>query len=817
MAGPAHDVDPGGALHLPRQTALIAPIALIAPVVSLAGLAALPAPAHATTAVVVRVNGVQTYGGSGSFAGTVTKSTVTVSGMTCTGLVGGTPIAPTLPAGRYMIDGSTCSGGVLSDPDHVIRRYDGMRYIVKRAPLRVTADDQTREFSDPNPPLTYTVTGFRNGDDASVLSGAPRITTTAKPSSQVRYTYAINIAPGTLAAGRNYLLRPFVSGTFYVTPKTLIVGVKGTQFYGAAAPRFKGYPGVDGLYVRGVRCTRLADGRDISPTLPVKRRLVIDTDSCSGGRLSGRNYRIGGYSSVRFSVFRAPLTLTAEPQTRAYGEANPAFTFTASGFRNGEDASVLTGEPSFTTPADTTSNVGTYPIDLEVGTLAAANYAFTFKDSALTVRRAVLTATADPATREYGAPDPTYTLTYSGFKNDDTAAVLSGAPSFATPATASSNAGVYPLFVSPGTLAADNYAFGSFTGSTLAVAPRSVIVGVTGTQVYGDAAPRFTGDSGVDGVEAGGMTCTKLADGRDISPDLPVASQLDIDPDSCSGGRLSSYNYQVGGYSSERFSVTKAPLTLTAEPQARTYGEANPALTYAVSGFRNGDDASALSGAPALTTPADARSNVGTYPIDLEAGTLAARNYAFTFNDNTLTVTKAVLTATADPATREYSAPDPTFTLGYSGFKNGDTAAVLSGAPSFTTPATVSSNPGVYPLFVNPGTLAAANYTFGPFAGSTLTITQTTGHLVTERMSSSGVLEATLTSGPSRRPVAGATITFYAGIGNSVACTAVTDADGKATCTVTNPGHLTQIERNGYRARYIGGAGVDAVEERQPA
>ena len=50
-----------------------------------------------------------------------------------------------------------------------------------------------------------------------------------------------------------------------------------------------------------------------------------------------------------------------------------------------------------------------------------------------------------------------------------------------------------------------------------------------------------------------------------------------------------------------------------------------------------------------MTTTADASSAVGSYPIAVDAGTLAAANYTFTtFNSGTLTVNPATLTVTAE-------------------------------------------------------------------------------------------------------------------------------------------------------------------------
>jgi RHS repeat-associated protein len=85
-------------------------------------------------------------------------------------------------------------------------------------------------------------------------------------------------------------------------------------------------------------------------------------------------------------------------------------------------------------------------------------------------------------------------------------------------------------------------------------------------------------------------------------------------------------------------------------------------------------------------------------------------------------VNKATLTITASNASRAYGVPNPAFAYLPTGFVNGDTSSVLSGAPSLTTTATPTSAPGSYPITAAAGTLTAANYSF-TFAAGTLTVT----------------------------------------------------------------------------------------------
>jgi len=169
----------------------------------------------------------------------------------------------------------------------------------------------------------------------------------------------------------------------------------------------------------------------------------------------------------------ATLTVTAANATKVYGAANPTFTTLAmAGFVNGDSSSVVTGSAALNCGATATSAVGTYPIVAALGTLKAANYTFTFVNGNLTVTKAPLTVTANNATRAFGAANPAFTATISGFVNGDTVGTaVTGTPAFTTTATSTSVAGSYPITPSLGTLVATNtnYAFLTFIPGTLTV------------------------------------------------------------------------------------------------------------------------------------------------------------------------------------------------------------------------------------------------------------------------------------------------------------------------------------------------------------
>ena len=212
-----------------------------------------------------------------------------------------------------------------------------------------------------------------------------------------------------------------------------------------------------------------------------------------------------------------------------------------------------------------------------------------------------------------------------------------------------------------------------------------------------------------------GLTYTTTGWQQGITDDVTGAPALSVAATQSSGvgayqisigsGTLASSNYDFS-FVPGTLTITKAPLTITADDASRVYGSANPAFSYTATGFVNGDSSTVLSGAPSLGTSATSASSVGSDTISAAAGSLSASNYDFTFAPGTLDITPAPLTVTILGANRTYGSANPAFNSVINGFKNGDTSSVISGFALSTT-ATPSSNPGDY-LITGSGT--AANY-----------------------------------------------------------------------------------------------------------
>ena len=414
------------------------------------------------------------------------------------------------------------------------------------------------------------------------------------------------------------------------------------------------------------------------------------------------------------TVTNATLTVTADDQSRLYGDANPTLSASFSGFVNGDTASVLSGAPTLTTSATASSAVGTYTITATAGSLAAANYSFSFVAGTLTVGKAHLTVTADDQSKLYGDAIPTLTATVTGFKNGDTASVVSGAAGLSTVATAASSVGSYAIMASAGSLTAANYDFLTTNGTlTVTAAPLIVIAGDQ-SRYYGDANPPLTGlILGIKNSDALSASYMTAADADSSIGSYGITAGV---VDGTVDHRLSNYDVTtIDG----TLRILKTSLVIVAADKTKVYGSANPLLTGTMVGLKNNDAIAAV-----YTTAAGDTSAVGTYAIvpaavDATPGRLS--NYDVTVVSGTLTVTTATLTVTADDQSKLYGDANPALSALFSGFVNGDTASVLSGAPTLTTSATASSAVGTYTITATAGSLAAANYSFS-FVAGTLTV-----------------------------------------------------------------------------------------------
>ena len=328
------------------------------------------------------------------------------------------------------------------------------------------------------------------------------------------------------------------------------------------------------------------------------------------------------FDNIVFEIYQSQeedesVTISADDKTMVYGDDVPKLTFSSSG-------AALSGTPKLTTTATKTSPVGTYPIKVERGTVT--NEQVTFVYGTMSVTKAALSVGVQDVAIIEGDPIPTFTLSYSGFRNDDTESnAFSTLPVASTTATSSSKAGTYPITVKGGV--AKNYAL-TYTAGTLTILEKgsSDLVTITAddkTMVYGDDVPALTFSSSgaaLQGTPKLSTTATKNS---------PVGTY----PIKVEKGTVA--NEQVT-YVYGTLTITKAPLTAKADDKTMQQGDEVPPLTVSYSGWKLGETESVLTKKPTASTTANSQTKPGTYRISISGG--EAQNYDFIYERGTLTI-----------------------------------------------------------------------------------------------------------------------------------------------------------------------------------
>lgn len=147
-----------------------------------------------------------------------------------------------------------------------------------------------------------------------------------------------------------------------------------------------------------------------------------------------------------------------------YGDENPELKYTVSGDK-------IEGVPELHCDATPTSPIGRYPITITAGTIT--DDMVDFYDGYLVVQRAPLTVTAVDCERYLNAENPTFALSYEGFKNNETDTIFIVKPTVTTTATIDSPAGTYPITVTGGET--NNYEL-SYIEGTLTVLNETGVV-----------------------------------------------------------------------------------------------------------------------------------------------------------------------------------------------------------------------------------------------------------------------------------------------------------------------------------------------------
>jgi hypothetical protein len=575
---------------------------------------------------------------------------------------------------------------------------------IQKIPLVVIGPAATKTYGQSNPAFTagmVTYSGFLPGEDQSVLIGNWQFSTGATDSSPAGQ-YAVALSGNVSAANYNLQIRP---GTLTVAPAPLTIQADNATINYGDTPAFAvSYGG----FVLGETPSVLSGTLQFTPS--ASTHFAGGTYSIAPSGVASTNYAIQ-FLPGTLTVNAVRLTVSVSSAEKNYGQANPEFSVSYSGFHGNDDASGLAGTLTFSTTAVDTSSAGAYTI-LASG-LRSPNYSVVYIPGTLTVLPVPLTVTAvHPQGRRYGDPNPAFSATYSGFVLNDGPQVLGGTLAFSAP-DVTTGAGTYPVTL--GGLTSANYTI-TYVPTTIQIVPVNLIVTPNNaTKLFGQPNPAFTlsyqGFRNGDGPSA--LTGTPVF--QTTATETTPPGQYSV---IASG--LTAANYFVD-FETGQLTVLKGALVVATAPLSRPYGSPNPLPAPVYTGLAPGTE-DQITGVLGYATSATAASPVGTYTVTPFG--LSSSAYDITYTTGTLSVTPAALTVKAGNTTRVYGTANFTpYPVSYQGFVNGESAAALGGSLTFMTTADAAAQVG--PHGITPGGLTSQNYAID-FVPGTITITQAT-------------------------------------------------------------------------------------------
>ena len=252
-------------------------------------------------------------------------------------------------------------------------------FVVNKTPLTVAAVDVDVPFGSTNPPLQMTYSGFKLGETTSVLDVLPKATTTATVNSPVG-TYPITIVGG---SDDHYILQGHSPATLTILPETQTIAFNpiSAKTYGdiftVSAMSQSGLP-VSFSVENGPAISSGLNGSTIKVT-------NVGVVTIKASQRGDANHSPATPTQQTFTVNKAPLILTADNLTKTFGQPNPSFQISYSGFKLGETKSVLDTQPLVSTIATTTSPVGNYSILISAG--SDDHYQVTVQNGTLAITR----------------------------------------------------------------------------------------------------------------------------------------------------------------------------------------------------------------------------------------------------------------------------------------------------------------------------------------------------------------------------------------------------------------------------------------------
>ena len=636
---------------------------------------------------------------------------------TCAGVDDEGPL-PGLELGDTFTDvpGGTATWTFSDESGNYDDDSDSVEIVINAATLSVDADDKEKDFGDLDPPFTYTLSGFVGGEDEDSAGVTGEAACDRESGETVAGSpYTITCAPGTLAAA-NYTFETGETGELTIGAGEVSAEITAED---------KDYDGTtDAQYTCEVVDAQSGDDVSCDGDDPAT---FDDANAGTGKTVTATNLFLSGDDAGNYTltntedtdeanIAKVTLAIDADDQSKDYGDDDPTFLYTLSGFVNGEDESTaagLDGTPNCTRDPGETVIGSPYEITCAPGTLVATNYDFaTGETGDFTINAASLSVNAENQTKDYGDADPTFTYTLTGFADgeDKDSAGVTGDAACDREAGETVAESPYTITCLPGTLAAANYTFVTGDTGELTIEGAEVEAVITAS------------DKPYDGLVDAEYTCDVEgeASGDDVDCDGDHPAMFD-DANAGTGKTVTATNLVLSGDDAGNYTlinaedtdladITAATLSVNADDKTKEFGDDDPPLTYTLTGFIAPDDASnvPMTGAGECTRAPGETVAGSPYVITCTPGDLEADNYTFVTGEAgefTITPDTTVPSVTInqalsqdDPTTDSPIVFDVVFSEDVTGFEDDDVE--LSGSAGATT-ADVTGDGAEYTVSVS--------------------------------------------------------------------------------------------------------------------
>ncbi|HWR34356.1 MAG TPA: MBG domain-containing protein [Clostridia bacterium] len=544
--------------------------------------------------------------------------------------------------------------------------------IVDKATASVTPMPASKTYGTADPVLSGMLSGFLFSDNVTAgYSRTPGETVTDGP-----YSISATLSPA--GALGNYNIT-YNTAIFTINKASATVTpTASSKTYGTADPAFIG------TLTGFLSSDNVTAGYSRTPGETVTDGPYSISATLSPAGALG-NYNII-YNTAIFTINKASATVTPTASSKTYGNADPAFIGTLTGFLSSDNVTASYSRTSGETVTD-----GPYSISATLSPAGAlGNYNITYNTAIFTINKAAASMTPTASAKAYGTADPALSGTLSGFQASDNITA-----SYSRIAGETVAGGPYTISgaLSP-TEVLGNYTITYKTAAfTINKAPASVTPNAV-SKPYGTSEPTLTGTlTGFVASDNVAATYTRAA-GETVTGG-PYTISATLSP----SGVLGNYNIT---YNVAAFTIEKAMVWVTPNAVSKTYGTADPILTGTLSGFLASDNVAATY----ARTPGETVAGSPYIISSTFSPAAVLSNYDVAYGTAEFTITKA-----GTVATLQTSAP---------------TVMLMSG---LTLTAKVTSANGIPTGSVNflDGTTALGSGTLDSTGTATLTVTLSAG------------------------------------------------------------------------------------------